>query len=160
MQKFTLNLKKFVFFSACLSFLLFSGFDLPEEQTVFIQGILTKYYDNDAQSKDVKRFEINVTNTGFCRYRKIFNNGKEEYYSFNLSRFKSMDFYGTSAKGELYLRTKNDDVVVQTRNDRNGEIDSTGTYVMIPLKNIDETLLNQLADHFKKVNDELMAINK
>jgi hypothetical protein len=156
MKKFTLNLKKFVFFSSCLSFLLFSGFDLPEEQTVFIQSMLTKYYDNDIQSKELKRFEINVTNTGFCRYRKIFINGKEEYYAFNLSRFERMDFYGTSAKGELYLRTKNDDVVVQTRNDRKGEIDSTGTYVMIPLKNIDEVLLNQLAAHLKKMNEELL----
>ncbi len=160
MKKFTLNLKKFVFFSVCLSFLLFSGFDLPEEQTVYIQSMLLKYYDNDLQSKEVKRYEINVTNTGFCRYRKIFTNGKEEYYAFNFSRFKSMDFYGTAEKGELYLRTKSDDVVVQTRNDRKGEIDSTGTFVVIPLKNIDEVLLNQLANHFKKVSEELIAGNR
>ena len=145
---------------ASLSFLIFSGFDLPEEDTVFIQSFLVKYYDNEGQGKEVKRFEINVTNTGFCRYRKIFTNGKEEYFAFNLSRFKSMDFYGTTAKGELYLRTKNDDVVVQTRNDRKGEIDSTGTYLVIPLKNIDESQLNELALHFKKASEELLAMNK
>ncbi len=160
MKKFTLSLKKLVFFSACLSFWLFSGFDVPEEQTVFIQSMLTKYYDSDLQTKEVKRYEINVTNTGFCRYRKIFFNGKEEYYAFNLSRFKTMDFYGTAAKGELYLRTKNDDVVVQTRNDKRGEIDSTGTYLIIPLKNIDEMQLNLLAQHFKKINEELSKENK
>ncbi|MDQ8054052.1 MAG: hypothetical protein REI78_13545 [Pedobacter sp.] len=155
MKKFTLNLKKCVFFLASLSFLLFSGFELPEEETAFIQNFLTKYYDKDGQNKDTKRFEINVTNTGFCRYRRILNNGKEEYFAFNLSRFKSMDFYGSTAKGELYLRTKNDDVVVQTRNDRKGEVDSTGTFLMIPLKDVDETRLNELAQHFKQANEEL-----
>lgn len=157
MKKFTLNSKKGVFFLASLSFLLFSGFDLPEEQTVYIQGFLTKYYDLEGQGKEIKRFDISVTNTGFCRYRKVYTNGKEEFFSFNLSRFKSMDFYGTTARGELYLRTKNDDVVVQTRRDRKGEIDSTGTYLVIPLKNVDEVQLNQLAEHFKTVNTLLLT---
>jgi len=160
MKKFTLSLKRCVFFSVCLAFLVLSGFDLPEEQTVFIQSFLTKYYDNDAQMKDVKRYEINVTNTGFCRYRKVFNNGKEEYFAFNLSKFKSMDYYGTTTKGDLYLRTKSDDVIVQTRNDRSGEIDSMGTYVVIPLKNIDVQQLNELADRFKLINESLLVSNK
>lgn len=160
MKKFTLNLKKCVLFSICLAFLVLSGFDLPEEQTFFIQNFLTKYYDNEAQINDIKRYEINVTNTGFCRYRKVFNNGKEEYFAFNLSKFKAMDYYGTTTKGDLYLRTKNDDVIVQTRNDRSGEIDSMGTYVVIPLKNIDVQQLNELADRFKRINESLMASNK
>ena len=157
MKKFTIHLKKWVFFSVCLCFCLFTGFNVPEKQGVDIQDFLIKYYDTDALGKEIKRYEINVTNTGFCRYRKVFINGKEEYYAFNLSRFKSMDFYGTNLKGDLYLRTKNDDVVVQTRNDRKGEIDSTGTYVVIPLKNVDEVQLNELALHFKQVT---AAINK
>jgi hypothetical protein len=155
MKKFTLNLKKCVFFSVSLSFLLFSGFEVPTEETVFIQNFLVKYYDKEGHGKDIKRFEINVTNTGFCRYRRTFTNGKEEYFAFNLSRFKDMDFYGDAARGELYLRTTKDDVVIQTRNDRKGEIDSTGTYVVIPLKNVDEQQLNELAFHFKKANEEL-----
>jgi len=157
MKKFTLNLKKCVFFSICLSFLIFSGFDLPEEQTVFIQNFLTKYYDLESQGKEIKRFEINVTNTGFCRYRRFFNKGKEEYFAFNLSRFKSMDYYGNAIKGDLYIRTKNDDVIVQTRNDRKGEVDSTSTYLVIPLKNVDVEQLNALEENFRKINQSLMA---
>jgi hypothetical protein len=156
MKKFTLSLRKSVFFLASLSFLLFSGFELPEDEVVFIQSFLTKYYDSEGQGKDLKRFEINVTNTGFCRYRKVFTNGKEEYFAFNLSRFKSVDFYGNISNGELYLRTKSDDVVVQTRNDPKGEVDSTGTYLIIPLKNVDELQLNQLSQHLKKANEELI----
>ncbi|RZL48299.1 MAG: hypothetical protein EOP00_09580 [Pedobacter sp.] len=157
MKKFTLNLKKFVFISACIAFCVFSGFQLPEENTVFIQSMLTKYYDNDRQLKDIKRYEINVTNTGFCRYRKVFNSGKEEYFAFNLARFKSMDYYGTTAKGELYLRTKNDDVIVQTRNDRAGNVDSMGTFMVIPIKNIEVSELNALAENFKKMNANLVV---
>jgi hypothetical protein len=157
MKKFTLNLKIVFSFTVCLAFVVLSSFDIPEEQTFFIQTFLTKYYDNEAQMKDMKRYEINVTNTGFCRYRKIYNNGKEEYFAFNLSKFKSMDFYGTTAKGDLYLRTKHDDVIVQTRNDRRGEIDSMGTYLVIPLKNIDVESLNELVNRFKKVNESLLA---
>ena len=160
MKKFTLNLKIVFSFAVCLAFCVFSGFDLPEENTVFIQNMLTKYYDKEGQNQEIKRYEINVTNTGFCRYRRVYTNGKEEYFAFNLSRFKAMDYYGTSTKGDLYLRTKNDDVIIQTRNDSKGEIDSMGTYVVIPLKNIDVAELNALAENFRKLNQTLVASNK
>ena len=160
MKKFTLNLKIVFSFTVCIAFCVFSGFDLPEENTVFIQNMLTKYYDKEGQNQEIKRYEINVTNTGFCRYRRVYTNGKEEYFAFNLSRFKAMDYYGTSTKGDLYLRTKNDDVIIQTRNDSKGEIDSMGTYVVIPLKNIDVAELNALAENFRKINQTLVASNK
>ena len=155
MKKFTLNLKNLLFISSLIALCIFSGFSLQEEQPIFIQHLLVKYYDNDAQTKDVKRFEINVTNNGFCRYKKIYNNGKQELFSFNISSFKTMDFYGTAAKGELYLRTKKDDVIVQTRNDKKGDIDSMGTFVMIPLKNIETAELNALSESFQKLNATL-----
>ena len=155
MKKFTLHLKKCVFFSACLSSALFSAFSLPEEPSVDIQQFLQSKYDLESQGKPIKRFEINVTNTGFCRYRRVLANGKEEYFAFNMSRFKSLDFYGNSLKGDLYIRTKNDDVIVQTRNDRNGEVDSTSTYLVIPLKNVEVEQLNVLAENFAKVGHVL-----
>lgn len=157
MKKFTLNLKKCVFISSCFALCIFTGFNHPDEQTLFIQNLLVKYYDNDAQTKLVKRYEIIVTNNGFCRYKKIYTNGKEELFNFNLSRFKTMDYYGNSTKGELYLRTLKDDVIVQTRNDKKGDIDSMGTFVIIPLKNIEINELNALAESFQKLNSTLVA---
>lgn len=157
MKKFKFNLKKLLFIPVgvimCISF----GFNPPDEQTLFIQNFLIKYYDNGLQNKDIKRFEINVTNNGFCRYKKFFNNGKQEYFAFNLSCFKNMDFYGSEKKGELYLRTLKDDVIVQTRNDIKGDIDSMGTFVIIPLKNIEINELNALAESFQKLNANLVA---
>ena len=159
MKKFTLSLNKFVFTASMIVICIFSGFNYLDEQTVIIQNLLVKYYDNDAQTKDLKRYEINVTNNGFCRYRKIYNNGKQELFSFNLSSFKTMDYYGTGVKGELYLRTKRDDVIVQTRNDKNGDLDSMGTYIIIPLKNIDIMELNALSDSFRKFNSTMVGKN-
>lgn len=158
MKKFTLYSKKCVTIGGVGVLFAFLAFHQPEEPTVFIQNTLTHFYNNDAESKPLKKVEINFTNTGFCRYRKTFANGKQEYFAFNLSKLKAMDYYGTTNKGDLYLRTKNDDVIVQTRNDRSGDIDSMGTYLIIPLKNIDADQLNALSENFKKLNENLTAV--
>lgn len=160
MQKFTLDLKKFVLFGFGIAFLFSSGFVFPEDSRVFIHELLNKYYDKDAQQEPLKRYELNVTNTGFCRYRKVYASGKEEFFSFNLSRFKSMDYYGDINSGQLWLHTKNDDVIVQTRKDRGGDIDTMATYMVIPLKNIDEEKLNSLADKFKQLAQSQLSINR
>lgn len=152
MKKFTLNLNKCAIALAGLCLCFFCSFSVAEEPNVFIQSLLAKCFNTEAEAKQIKKFEINVTNTGFCRYRKIYINGKQEYFSFNLSRFKEMDYYGTLEKGELYLRTQNDDVIVQTRNDKKGDVDSMGTFMVIPLKNIDLEQLNALNDQLKKAN--------
>ncbi len=157
MQKFTLDLKKSVFVLFGLAFLLFSGFVIPEDNRVFIHNLLNKYYDKEGQQEPLKQYELKITNNGFCRYRKVYTNGKEEFFAFNLSRFKSMDFYGNTTSGELWLRTKNDDVIVQTRNDRQGAVDSMSTYLIIPLKNIDEEKLNELANHFRQLTQTSLA---
>jgi hypothetical protein len=160
MGKFTLNLKKCVFFLIGGAFFLFSGFAIPEDSRLFIHHLLNKYYDKEGQVETLKRYELNVTNNGFCRYRKVYANGKEEFFAFNLIRFKSMDYYGDTRSGELYLRTNNDDVIVQTRNDRAGAIDSMSTYMIVPLKNIDAEQLNELAAHFKQISQSQLALNK
>jgi hypothetical protein len=158
MQKFTLDLKKFVFLAFGLALFISSGFVFPEDSRSFIHELLNKYYDKEGQAEPLKRYELNVTNTGFCRYRKIYANGKEEFFSFNLSRFKAMNYYGDTNSGQLWLHTKNDDVIVQTRKDKDGDIDSMATYLIIPLKNIDEDRLNALADRFRQVTQ--MSVNK
>jgi len=151
MQKFTLNLKKYVFFSICLVFLVCSGFETAEESMAIIQNTLNKYYDSNAENVGLKRYELNVTNTGFCKYKKTYSNGKTEFFSFNLSRFKGVQYYGTVKKGALYLFTNSDDVIVQTHNDRKGDVDSMATHMIIPLKEIDEDVLNTLAAQLLKV---------
>lgn len=160
MQKFTFDLKKLVFFLFGLAIILLSGFINPGDSRSFIHGWLNKYYDKDSQTEALKRYELNVTNSGFCRFRKVYNSGKEEFFSFNLSRFSSMDYYGNTTSGELWLRTKNDDVIVQTRNDKQGAVDSMSTYMIVPLKGIDEEKLNELASHFRQLTQASLVANK
>ncbi|TKB96543.1 hypothetical protein [Pedobacter cryotolerans] len=157
MKKFTLNLKIVFSFAICIVLCVFTAFHVAEENTILIQNILIKYYNNDEEASNIKRYEINVTNTGFCWYRKVFNNGKQEYFAFNFARLKSIDYYGTNLKGKLYLHTNGDDVIVQTRNDRKGDVDSMSRFVVIPLKNIDADELNALAAHFKRMNTKVLV---
>jgi hypothetical protein len=159
-QKFTINLRNTVCCMLVAFSIIFSGFAFPEDSRVFVHAFLNKYYDKEGQKDALKRYELNVTNTGFCRYRKVFANGKEEFFSFNLSRFQSMDFYGDVNHGILYLRTKSDDVIVQTRNDRAGAVDSMATYMAIPLRNIDVEQLNELNSRLSKLNGNQLAANK
>jgi hypothetical protein len=116
------------------------------------------HYDDAVQSGQIKRYELNVTNTGFCRYRRYFVSGKVEYFSFNLKKFKDIDYYGTEKNGNLFLRTKGEDVIVQTYNDRKeGDVDSMATCMSIPLKNIEPEDLITLSDKLAKMNAQLVA---
>ncbi|TCD11236.1 hypothetical protein EZ449_07035 [Pedobacter frigidisoli] len=154
MKKFTLCLK--ISLISALSLFLFSFSD-PEsiEQYVgFLQKSFTEHYDFSQESNQIKRYELNVTNNGFCRYKRYFTNGKTEYFAFKLSKFKDMDYYGDTSSGKLYLRTKGDDVIVQTYKDRGGDVDSMATQVIIPLKNMEAEDLNLIRENFNKINPQ------
>ncbi|TDQ07504.1 hypothetical protein [Pedobacter metabolipauper] len=160
MKKFTLNLKIGLGVMLCGIFMAFSlGIGLAEE-TAFIQKMLKEHYNEAPVNPAIKRYELNVTNTGFCRYKRFFTSGKVEYFSFNLVKFKDLDYYGTDKKGELYLRTKGDDVIVQTYNDKKGDVDSMASYLSIPLKNIEPQDLSDLLEKLTKMNAQLVLVQK
>ncbi len=156
MKNLTFHLKKILPLASGIGLLVLLAFKKPEESTVVIQQTLLRHYNAGAEGTQLKRFELQVTPTGFCRYRKIYQNGKVEFYSFNLLRFKDMDYYGNMEKGQLYLRTNQDDVIVQTRNDRKGDVDTMATQLILPLKEVDENALNTLYRHLKQVNQALV----
>lgn len=158
MQKFTMHLKKSIFFSICIALFLCSAFKTAEEEAMIIQNTLNKYYDLSAEGSAIKRYELNVTNTGFCKYKKVYANGKTEFFSFNLARFKDIEYYGNTLRGELYLYTNSDDIIVQTHNDRKGDIDSMATHMVIPLKEVDQDVLNGLAAKFKQANEKALSL--
>jgi len=157
MKKFTLKLKTCLFGGFCLFLMAFSDpLDLMDE-TVFVQKMLKDHYDEIGIKPALKRYELNVTNSGFCRYKRYYANGKVEYFSFNLSKFKDIDYLGTDKSGQLLLRTIGDDVIVQTYNDRRGDVDSMANYMSIPLKNVDAEELSQLSERLLKMNAHLLA---
>jgi hypothetical protein len=158
MKKFTLRLKMCFVLSVCLILMAFIPMTALDEQTGYIQKLLTAHYDDTPGLPVVERYELNVTNSGFCRYKRHFTNGKVEYFSFNLMKFKDLDYYGTDKKGELFLRTKNDDVIVQTYNDKDeGDVDSMATYMVIPLRNIEPQDLTELSEKLLRLNTQRLA---
>ena len=152
MKKFTLCLKISLLSAFCMSLCAFSDPESMEQYAIYLHKTLTDHYDSSQESDQVKRYELNVTNNGFCRYKRYFNNGKTEYFAFKLSKFKDMDYYGTTTSGKLYIHTKGDDVIVQTYKDRGGDVDSMSTQLIIPLKNMEAEDLNLIRDNLNKIN--------
>lgn len=156
MKKFTLLLKIVAYVLPCLIFLSFSSFGPTEEEAGYLQQKLTEHYNEDSGLKNIKKYELHITNTGFCRYKRFFNNGKVEYFSCNLVKYKCINYLGNLQSGTLILHTIGDDVIVQTYNDsRGGDIDSMATSIAIPLKNIQAEDLNDLAEKFAQMNLKL-----
>jgi hypothetical protein len=59
-----------------------------------------------------------------------------------------MDYTGTAESGTLQLKTMADDIIVQTYNDKKGDIDSMATELDIPVKNMAPERLDSLRKAF------------
>ncbi len=116
-----------------------------QDWLIWANKCLTQSYDPSADSK-LKKFEFSVTNDAFIRLRKTYAKGKQEYYSFNLHNLNDMDYLGNANIGTLQLKTMADDIIVQTRNDRRGDIDSMTTVLNIPVKNMEPERLDSLRE--------------
>ncbi|MDB5117847.1 MAG: hypothetical protein JWQ79_3339 [Mucilaginibacter sp.] len=106
---------------------------------------LTQAYDPSADIK-LKKWELTLTDDSFIRLRKIYQNGKQEYFSFQLHRLDNMDYAGNENAGTLQLKAKGDDIIVQTHNDRKGDIDTMATVLNIPVKNMPIERLDSLRE--------------
>jgi hypothetical protein len=147
MKKFTRLMKIWCFFYVAATFFIISAFlivDPLEEDSIFLENRLVAHYDVDFAARQIKRYELSVTNSGFCRYKRYYQNGKVEYFAFNFLLYKESDFLGTQTRGLLYLRTGEDDVIVQTYKDPRGDVDSMASYLVIPLKQVEAEDLNSL----------------
>jgi hypothetical protein len=108
---------------------------------------LMQSYDASADPK-LKKFEFSVTTDAFVRLRKTYAKGKEEYYSLNLHQLNDVDYLVNTSSGTLQLKTMADDIIVQTRNDRKGDVDSMTTVLNIPVKNMEPDRLDSLREAF------------
>jgi hypothetical protein len=155
MEKLTPGLKKCVLLAACLVFFSFVHSDLLNEQAIFMQKKLLDHYDSQQEAEGMKKTELKVTRSGFCRYKRFFTDGKIEYFSFNMVKFRDLSYLGTIKRGKLLLYTRNDDVIVQTYNKKAGDLDSMATCLVIPLKNIEPEDLVEFAKGFRLMHAAL-----
>ncbi|WP_316823625.1 hypothetical protein [Pedobacter gandavensis] len=158
MKKFTLNLKICLWALSCLIFMAFKVQSFLDEELAYLQKRLAEWYDHAAENREVTRYELNVTNSGFCRYKRFFSNGKVEYFSFNLMKFKALEYAGTDTTGRLFFLTKGEDVIVQTYNDKkDGDVDSMASFMVIPTKKIEAQDLSELSEKLIKMNGQLQV---
>jgi hypothetical protein len=135
--------------------LLYFGFKsdmTDQEMLAWSNKCLAEVYDPSGETK-LKKWDLTLTDDEFLRLRKVFINGRQEYYSFKIHSLNSMNYLGTATGGTLQFKTNADDVIVQTYNDPKGDIDSMGTELDIPVKNLEPDRLDSLQmtiDHFKK----------
>ena len=98
---------------------------------------LNTLHNATAYSDRIRQFELLLNDEGFLRYRRTYINGKQEYYSFNLMRIQTIDYLGNTSSGDLSIKTFEDDVIVQTFNDRSGNVDSMATHFRLPLSSVE-----------------------
>ncbi|MFD0765140.1 hypothetical protein ACFQZI_09765 [Mucilaginibacter lutimaris] len=139
--------KAFLITLISLSGLFFGGFrPVMDEQEWINWGnrFLNENYDPTVEP-GIKKFEIALTPDHFMRLRKTYQQGKQEYYSFSLKRFAEMGYIpGTAATDTLEMKTQADDIIYQTYEDPQGDIDSMATAWDIPVKKLSPQRLDSL----------------
>ncbi|HEY1025601.1 MAG TPA: hypothetical protein VGE26_10590 [Sphingobacteriaceae bacterium] len=116
---------------------------------------LSAIYDPEAGKMKLKKIEIRVTDDGFFRYRKFLSTGKQEYFSFSLLRLSDIRYIGNTSGGTLIIETVSDDVIVQTYNDRAGNVDSMSTDIKIPVRMAEPEDLNLIHNNLQAIKARL-----
>jgi len=141
------NKKAFIIAIISLSGLFFGGFrsfSTEQEWITWSNRFLNESYDPTVEPK-LKKYEIMLTPDHFIRLRKTYQQGKQEYYSFNVKRFTNLNYIpGTAATDTLQIKTQADDIIYQTYEDPKGDIDSMATSWNIPVKKMTQPRLDSL----------------
>ncbi|UOE50464.1 hypothetical protein MTO98_05170 [Mucilaginibacter sp. SMC90] len=99
---------------------------------------------NPTGENNLKKWELNLTTDYFIRLRKTYQQGKQEYFSFNLHRLTNVDYTAGDTTGMLKFNTQTDDIIVQTYEDPQGNIDSMATTLNLPVYNMNPARFDSL----------------
>lgn len=120
------------------------GYSMSEKEWIdWSNKCLSESFDPSIDAK-LKKWEIEVTPGHFIRLRKTYQHGKQEYFSFHLNKLDSVNFFGNVANGQLQFKTISDDIIVQTYEDPQGNIDSMARVLSIPVKGMSPERLDSL----------------
>lgn len=114
---------------------------------------LNTLHNSESGAVKIRQFELLLNDEGFLRYRRTYINGKQEYYSLNLLRIRAIDYLGNTVSGDLSIQTQEDDVIVQTFNDRSGNVDSMATHFRLPLISVQ-------AEDLVALNNDLLEMKR
>lgn len=113
---------------------------------------LLQTFDPSTDTK-LKKWEIEVTPQHFVHLRKTYQHGKQEYFSFHLTKLDSVNYLGDTPNGQLQFKTQSDDIIVQTYDDPKGNIDSMATTLTIPVRDMTSEKLDSLTDALAFLKD-------
>jgi hypothetical protein len=142
-----------IILAGCINYCFVRHMD-EQEMLAWGNKCLNQSFDPSVDSK-LKKWEIELTPEAFIRMRKTYQNGKQEYFSLHLHRLMDMDYLGDVNSGMLQLKTMADDIIVQTHNDRKGDLDTLATMLSIPVKNMPPERIDSLRtvlEYFKEKN--------
>lgn len=139
-----LSIATAILMTVTVNFCFKTGFN-EQDWLTWTNKCLQQSYDPSADTK-LKKWELSVTPDYFIRLRKTYAKNKQEYYSFNLRKFNDLDYSGVATNGVIQLKAVADDIIVQTRNDRHGDVDSMTTVLNIPVKNMEPERLDSLRE--------------
>ncbi len=131
------KLGKFSLLAVCV--LIACGFAYPKADNnqllLWSNTCLKKWFIPESDGT-LKNWSLKITPDYFVRLKENYTNGKQEYYSFHLHKFKDIAYNGTSATGMLRLLTDTDNIIVQTYNDPKGNVDSMSSYLNLNVHNV------------------------
>lgn len=117
------------------------------------KDIMNIYHQYEAEKHiGHKSYQLEITDKGFVRYKKVLANNKSEFFSVKANRIKDIDFYGNENSGWFVLKCERESVIYQTRSDPSGNVDSMAHEISFPLHRISVEELNILREKFMKVN--------
>jgi hypothetical protein len=131
-----------VIFAGLANFGFVTAID-EQEMVAWTNRCFVQSFDTSVGDK-IKKFELLLTNDAFIRLRKTYQNNKQEYFSFHLNRLNDMSYLGDATSGTLQFKTTDDDIIVQTYNDRKGNVDSMANVLNISVKNMGAERLDSL----------------
>lgn len=143
-----------VLFTICLALYSFKPVADALALLTWSNKTLQHVYDPTAEVK-LKKWELSITDDFFLRFRKTYQNGKQEYYSCHLHSFNDLDYLGNTRVGTLKISTKADDIIVQTYNDRKGDIDSMTNTLSIPVRNMEPEQVDSLHEALLAFKNEV-----
>lgn len=141
-----------------VSWLFFGGFKAVNDELGWLKWsnrFLNESYDPTVEPM-LKKYEIMLTPDHFVRLRKTYQQGKQEYYSFNVKRFTGLNYIpGNAATDTLQIKTQTDDIIYQTYEDPKGDIDSMATSWDIPVKKMAQSRVDSLRQAFNFLKKNL-----
>src|SRR5690606_734443 len=123
-----------------------------DDFTAIRKNILDTYQKHEAERyMGLKSYNLEITENGFLRYKKVQNNNKSELFSVKITRIKDIDFFGTEHNGWFLLQCEPETVIYQSGRDPRGDIDSMANEISFPLQQVSAEELSVFKDNFIKL---------